>query len=171
MSIHPQQQAHNSTQQHTTARTTSATRVPPEANNDGRLHHLRTYLMVQSSVATGGTNQVGVAGTNAAGSGRHKARTIAIPKRTATGFFRAFFVVDDGGCFGRTKKGFGWKEKKRREETERRTKNTHHQQHCQSQSNRIHEKQQQQQQRRSVLYLWHVVCWRISLRGEQCHER
>ena len=171
MSIHPQQQAHNSTQQHTTARTTSATRVPPEANNDGHLLHLRTYLMVQSSVATGGTNQVGVAGTNAAGSGRHKARTIAIPKRTATGFFRAFFVVDDGGCFGRTKKSFGWKEKKRREETERRTKNTHHQQHCQSQSNRIHEKQQQQQQRRSVLYLWHVVCWRISLRGEQCHER
>jgi hypothetical protein len=103
--------------------------------------------MVQSSVATGGTNQVGVAGTNAAGSGRHKARTIAIPKRTATGFFRAFFVVDDGGCFGRTKKGFGWKEKKRKEETERRTKNTHHQQHCQSQSNRIHEKQQQQQRR------------------------
>ena len=47
--------------------------------------HNDTYLlMIQCSMATCGTNQMRVAGTNTTGDGRHKARTVAIPKRTTT---------------------------------------------------------------------------------------
>ena len=50
--------------------------------------HNDTYLlMIQCSMATCGTNQMRVAGTNTTGDGRHKARTVAIPKRTTTWFF------------------------------------------------------------------------------------